>query len=111
MASQARLFDQLFDPTVQELLREREITYRNLLTAYLKMQELARQNRELLASAGKPPSQSVHRTVFVPASAFARFYGNKSRQLIHLWAKNGVLKNVGFTIERDLTGHLSIGIP
>src|SRR5277367_5688486 len=30
-------------PTVQELLQEREITYRNLLAAYLKLQEVNRQ--------------------------------------------------------------------
>jgi len=43
MASQVRLFD----PTVQELLQEREIVYRNLLTAYLKLQEVSLQNLEL----------------------------------------------------------------
>src|ERR1700687_5195934 len=43
MASQVRLFD----PSVQELLQEREIVYRNLLAAYLKLQDVNRQNLEL----------------------------------------------------------------
>jgi signal transduction histidine kinase len=38
-------------PTVQELLQEREITYRNLLAAYLKLQEVNRQKTVFLASA------------------------------------------------------------
>jgi signal transduction histidine kinase len=37
--------------TVQELLQEREITYRNLLAAYLKLQEVSRQKTVFLASA------------------------------------------------------------
>jgi signal transduction histidine kinase len=37
--------------TVQELLQEREITYRNLLAAYLKLQEVNRQKTVFLASA------------------------------------------------------------
>jgi len=37
--------------TVQELLQEREITYRNLLAAYLRLQEANRQKTVLLASA------------------------------------------------------------
>jgi signal transduction histidine kinase len=37
--------------TVQELLQEREITYRNLLSAYLKLQEVNRQKTVFLASA------------------------------------------------------------
>src|SRR5712671_3637590 len=37
--------------TVQELLQEREITYRNLLAAYLKLQEVTRQKTVFLASA------------------------------------------------------------
>lgn len=36
---------------VQELLQEREITYRNLLAAYLKLQEVNRQKTVFLASA------------------------------------------------------------
>jgi hypothetical protein len=36
-------------PTVQELLQEREITYRNLLAAYLKLQEVNRQKTVFLA--------------------------------------------------------------
>jgi predicted aldo/keto reductase-like oxidoreductase len=43
MASQARLFD----PTVQELLQEREIVYRNLLAAYIKLQDVNREKAEL----------------------------------------------------------------
>jgi len=35
-------------PTVQELLQEREITYRNLLAAYLKLQEVNRQKTVFL---------------------------------------------------------------
>ena len=38
-------------PTVQELLQEREISYRNLLAAYLKLQEVNRQKTVFLASA------------------------------------------------------------
>jgi signal transduction histidine kinase len=38
-------------PTVTELLQEREITYRNLLAAYLKLQEVNRQKTVFLASA------------------------------------------------------------
>ena len=37
--------------TVQELLQEREITYRNLLAAYLRLQELNRQKTVFLAAA------------------------------------------------------------
>lgn len=37
--------------TVAELLQEREITYRNLLAAYLKLQEVNRQKTVFLASA------------------------------------------------------------
>ena len=37
--------------TIQELLQEREITYRNLLAAYLKLQEVNRQKTLFLASA------------------------------------------------------------
>ncbi len=41
----------VLQPTVQELLQEREITYRNLLAAYLKLQEVNRQKTVFLASA------------------------------------------------------------
>jgi signal transduction histidine kinase len=41
----------VIQPTVQELLQEREITYRNLLAAYLKLQEVNRQKTVFLASA------------------------------------------------------------
>jgi signal transduction histidine kinase len=37
--------------TVQDLLQEREITYRNLLAAYLRLQEVNRQKTVFLASA------------------------------------------------------------
>jgi signal transduction histidine kinase len=37
--------------TVKELLQEREVTYRNLLAAYLKLQEVNRQKTVFLASA------------------------------------------------------------
>ena len=43
--------DPALQPTVQELLQEREITYRNLLAAYLKLQEVNRQKTVFLASA------------------------------------------------------------
>jgi len=43
--------DAALQPTVQELLQEREITYRNLLAAYLKLQEVNRQKTVFLASA------------------------------------------------------------
>ena len=38
--------------TVQELLQEREITYRNLLAAYLKLQEVNRQKTVFLGVSG-----------------------------------------------------------
>jgi signal transduction histidine kinase len=38
-------------PTIEALLREREITYRNLLAAYLRLQEVNRQKTVFLASA------------------------------------------------------------
>src|SRR6202008_2287840 len=38
-------------PTVQSLLQEREITYRNLLAAYLRLQDVNRQKTVFLASA------------------------------------------------------------
>jgi signal transduction histidine kinase len=43
--------DSAAHPTVQELLKEREITYRNLLAAYLKLQDVNRQKTVFLASA------------------------------------------------------------
>jgi signal transduction histidine kinase len=43
--------DQTAEPTVQSLLQEREITYRNLLAAYLRLQEVNRQKTVFLASA------------------------------------------------------------
>jgi signal transduction histidine kinase len=43
--------DEAMQATVQELLQEREITYRNLLAAYLKLQEVNRQKTVFLASA------------------------------------------------------------
>jgi signal transduction histidine kinase len=43
--------DQGNQPTVQSLLQEREITYRNLLAAYLRLQEVNRQKTVFLASA------------------------------------------------------------
>ena len=43
--------DQTSEPTVQSLLQEREITYRNLLAAYLRLQEVNRQKTVFLASA------------------------------------------------------------
>jgi signal transduction histidine kinase len=47
----AALSDNVTQLTVQELLQEREITYRNLLAAYLKLQEVNRQKTVFLASA------------------------------------------------------------
>src|SRR5437764_9065138 len=43
--------EQAGEPTVQSLLQEREITYRNLLAAYLRLQEVNRQKTVFLASA------------------------------------------------------------
>jgi signal transduction histidine kinase len=43
--------DQTSEPTVQSLLQEREITYRNLLAAYLRLQDVNRQKTVFLASA------------------------------------------------------------
>jgi signal transduction histidine kinase len=52
---EATASDQEVDPkeqhTVQALLQEREITYRNLLAAYLRLQEVNRQKTVFLASA------------------------------------------------------------
>jgi signal transduction histidine kinase len=50
-ASTEPLPDAATQLTVQELLQEREITYRNLLAAYLKLQEVNRQKTVFLASA------------------------------------------------------------
>jgi signal transduction histidine kinase len=50
-ASAEPLPDAATQLTVQELLQEREITYRNLLAAYLKLQEVNRQKTVFLASA------------------------------------------------------------
>jgi signal transduction histidine kinase len=49
--SEAQEPDPATQLTVQELLQEREITYRNLLAAYLKLQEVNRQKTVFLASA------------------------------------------------------------
>jgi len=43
--------DRTTQPTVQSLLQEREITYRNLLAAYLRLQDVNRQKTVFLASA------------------------------------------------------------
>jgi signal transduction histidine kinase len=48
---QSAAVDQTTEPTVQSLLQEREITYRNLLAAYLRLQEVNRQKTVFLASA------------------------------------------------------------
>jgi signal transduction histidine kinase len=50
-ADEAASTDATTQLTVQELLQEREITYRNLLAAYLKLQEVNRQKTVFLASA------------------------------------------------------------
>ena len=50
-AKGAKAADPATSLTVQELLQEREITYRNLLAAYLKLQEVNRQKTVFLASA------------------------------------------------------------
>src|SRR6267142_4696110 len=49
--SQTQAQDPATQLTIQELLQEREITYRNLLAAYLKLQEVNRQKTVFLASA------------------------------------------------------------
>jgi len=43
--------DSEMQPTLQELLQEREVTYRNLLAAFLRLQEVNRQKTVFLASA------------------------------------------------------------
>lgn len=43
--------DEEMQRTLQELLQEREVTYRNLLAAYLRLQEVNRQKTVFLASA------------------------------------------------------------
>ena len=50
-AAQQGAGDGAEQPTVQTLLQEREITYRNLLAAYLRLQEVNRQKTVFLASA------------------------------------------------------------
>lgn len=50
-APRAQPQDAATQVTVQELLQEREITYRNLLAAYLKLQEVNRQKTLFLGSA------------------------------------------------------------
>lgn len=49
--AQSVALDQTTEPTVQSLLQEREITYRNLLAAYLRLQDVNRQKTVFLASA------------------------------------------------------------
>lgn len=49
--AQSLALDQTAEPTVQSLLQEREITYRNLLAAYLRLQDVNRQKTVFLASA------------------------------------------------------------
>ena len=49
--SEAAADDAEIRQTVQELMQEREITYRNLLAAYLRLQEVNRQKTVFLASA------------------------------------------------------------
>jgi signal transduction histidine kinase len=51
MVQKDSLDDSTGQPTVQALLQEREITYRNLLAAYLRLQEVNRQKTVFLASA------------------------------------------------------------
>jgi len=50
-SSPSAISDKATEPTVQSLLQEREITYRNLLAAYLRLQEVNRQKTVFLASA------------------------------------------------------------
>ncbi len=49
--TQSPTVDKTIELTVQSLLQEREITYRNLLAAYLRLQEVNRQKTVFLASA------------------------------------------------------------
>jgi len=49
--AQSAAVAQTTEPTVQSLLQEREITYRNLLAAYLRLQDVNRQKTVFLASA------------------------------------------------------------
>src|SRR5207244_6143322 len=49
--TQSPTVDKTIELTVQSLLQEREITYRNLLAAYLRLQEVNRQKTVLLGSA------------------------------------------------------------
>jgi signal transduction histidine kinase len=49
--SEPSAVDEKMRQTVQELMQEREITYRNLLAAYLRLQEVNRQKTVFLASA------------------------------------------------------------
>ena len=49
--TQSPTVDKTIELTIQSLLQEREITYRNLLAAYLRLQEVNRQKTVFLASA------------------------------------------------------------
>lgn len=48
--------------------------------------------------------------VWLPISRVAKEY-NRSPETIRLWCVSGFLIELGFTIQRDLTGHWIIGIP
>jgi hypothetical protein len=48
--------------------------------------------------------------VWLPLSAIAREY-QKSAKQIRLWARDGLLIEIGFMVRRDPTGHWIIGVP
>src|SRR6202046_4247558 len=72
--------------TVQELLQEREITYRNLLAAYLKLQEVNGQKTVFLASAAhelKTPLAVIKGYYDLLLSGSLGKLADKQREILH----------------------------
>ncbi len=65
--------------TVQELMQEREITYRNLLAAYLRLQEVNRQKTVFLASAAHELEDAARRDEGISRSVDHRLAGKAER--------------------------------
>jgi hypothetical protein len=107
MASQIRLFGPT-DQTVQELAALLRLPAEYIYHAQARLKEVTLDGKPRLSDLYR---LSLPKTLLIPAPEFARFYKNKPRQTINRWAKNGVLEGVGFTVDRDITGHLFIGIP
>src|SRR6202046_4844784 len=72
--------------TVQELMQEREITYRNLLAAYLRLQEVNRQKTVFLASAAhelKTPLAVIKGYYDLLLSGSLGKLADKQREILH----------------------------